>query len=204
MPAVEAVINRFRAADTQVLGLSVDSVYSHANWGRDLGGVSFPLLSDFEPKGAVASSFGHYLEKPGITDRATVIVDKKGIVRYSEAVGPGGERYIVELAAECEKINAGSDASGELPDGQPVPDGTVLYVKSECGHSQMALLAVDNLHVSRRIAIKNVTEDATAAQELEAVGGQNQAPCLIWQGEPRYEADAIVEALVVSVAPILE
>ena len=56
----------------------------------------------------------------------------------------------------------------------------------------------------RRIAIKNVTEDATAAQELEAVGGQNQAPCLVWQGEPRYEADAIVETLVGSLAPILE
>ena len=35
-------------------GVSIDSVHSHANWGRELGGVSFPLLSDFEPKGAVA------------------------------------------------------------------------------------------------------------------------------------------------------
>ena len=48
---MEAALDRFRAAGTQVLGVSVDSIHSHANWGRDLGDVSFPLLADFEPIG---------------------------------------------------------------------------------------------------------------------------------------------------------
>ena len=52
------LLPRFRAVHTQVLGVSIDSIYSHASWGSDLGGVSFPLLSDFEPKGAVARSYG--------------------------------------------------------------------------------------------------------------------------------------------------
>ena len=82
MPEVEALLPRFRAAHTQVLGVSIDSVYCHANWARDLGGISFPLLADFEPKGAAASEYGLYLDSPGIDDRATVIVDVSGTVRH--------------------------------------------------------------------------------------------------------------------------
>jgi len=52
---------RFRAAHTQVLGVSVDSIHCHANWGVSLGGISFPLLSDFVPKGNMAASYGAYL-----------------------------------------------------------------------------------------------------------------------------------------------
>ena len=55
---MQALLPRFRAAHTQVLGVSVDSMYCHANWARDLGGVSFPLLADFHPKGEVARSYG--------------------------------------------------------------------------------------------------------------------------------------------------
>ena len=88
----EAALDRFRAANTQVLGVSVDSVHSHANWGRDLGGVSFPLIADFEPKGAMAKAYGHYIEAAGIGDRATVIVDKDGKVAYSNSVTPAGKR----------------------------------------------------------------------------------------------------------------
>ena len=97
MPAVEALLERFEAAHTQVLGVSVDSVHCHANWGRDLGGVSFPLLADFHPKGGVAQSYGLYLEDKGITDRATVIIDKTGVVRHASSVTPSGERDIEAL-----------------------------------------------------------------------------------------------------------
>ena len=65
---MEAMLDRFRAAHTQVLGVSVDSVYSHAAWAASLGGVSFPLLADFHPKGALASELGLYLDGAGITD----------------------------------------------------------------------------------------------------------------------------------------
>ena len=87
---MEALLQRFQAAHTQVLGVSIDSVYSHANWGRDLGGVSFPLLSDFEAKGAVAQRFGVYLDGPGITDRATILIDSGGVVRHASSATPAG------------------------------------------------------------------------------------------------------------------
>ena len=50
------MIDQFNAADTQVLGISVDSKESHENWAKSLGGVSFPLLQDYHPKGAMSKS----------------------------------------------------------------------------------------------------------------------------------------------------
>lgn len=98
-------MKEFQAADTQVLGVSVDSIYCHENWAKSLGGVTFPLLADFNPKGAVAQSYGLYLADKGITDRATVIVDKNGVVRYAVSVTPAGQRDPKALLAECRKVN---------------------------------------------------------------------------------------------------
>jgi glutaredoxin len=66
---------------TQVLGLSVDSVPCLKAWAESLGGITYPLLSDFYPHGAVAKEFG-VLRKEGYTERAIFIMDKKGIIRY--------------------------------------------------------------------------------------------------------------------------
>lgn len=87
--------------------MSVDSRFSHDNWAKSLGGISFPLLQDFHPKGAVAEKYGAFLADKGITDRATVIVDKQGVARYSVSVGPAGERNPKDLLAECQKVNKG-------------------------------------------------------------------------------------------------
>ncbi|MBF0278137.1 MAG: redoxin domain-containing protein [SAR324 cluster bacterium] len=107
MPDIESRIADFKAADTQVLGVSVDSRFSHENWASSLGGISYPLLADFHPKGAMASSYGLYMDDKGITDRATVIIDKQGKVQFVNSVGPGGIRKSEELLAECQKVNAG-------------------------------------------------------------------------------------------------
>jgi len=72
---------RFRAHDAQVVGVSTDSRYANAAWAEKLGGISYPLLSDFYPHGAVAERYGVLHEK-GMPERAIVIVDKDGIVRY--------------------------------------------------------------------------------------------------------------------------
>ena len=97
------MIDRFNDAATQVLGVSIDSKHTHKNWAESLGGVSYPLLQDFHPKGSMAASYGTYLEDKGFTTRSTVIVDKQGLVQYS--VLANGERVISELLAECKKIN---------------------------------------------------------------------------------------------------
>ncbi len=84
MPSYEADLSRFGDADTQVLGISVDSVHSHTAWAKSLGGITYPLLADFEPKGEVARSFGAYRAADGISERALFIIDKEGKVAYKD------------------------------------------------------------------------------------------------------------------------
>jgi peroxiredoxin len=68
-------------AGAQVLGISVDSVWTHAAFKKHLG-LKYPLLADFQPRGEVAVKYGLFLPDRGITARATVIVDKQGKVAW--------------------------------------------------------------------------------------------------------------------------
>lgn len=184
---------RFRAAHTQVLGVSVDSIYCHANWAQSLGGISFPLLADFQPKGAVADSFGLYLDGPGITDRATVIIDADGVVQHASSVSPSGRRDIADLAALCEGVDKayGKDLP-EIAAPKGLPSNATLFVKSKCGFSRSALLAHANLHLDDAVVVRNVSEDAKALDELIGVAGKDQAPCLIVDGKAIQESAEIV------------
>jgi len=74
-------LKNFEGLNAQVLGISVDSAWAHKAFAQQLG-VSYPLLADFNPRGEVAARFGLYLEDKGITQRATVVIDKQGVVRY--------------------------------------------------------------------------------------------------------------------------
>ena len=71
----------FEKAGAQVLGISVDSAWTHAAFAKHLG-LKYPLLADFNPRGEVAAKFGLFLADKGITARATVIVDKAGKVAW--------------------------------------------------------------------------------------------------------------------------
>lgn len=63
------------------MGVSTDSRFANAAWAEHIGGVSYPLLSDFYPHGSVAQSYG-VLRKEGMPERALFIIDKDGVVRY--------------------------------------------------------------------------------------------------------------------------
>lgn len=83
MPSYEADYAEFERYDAQVLGISVDSVPSHVAFAKSIGGIeSYPLLADFHPKGEVSQKYGVFMDDKGICERAIVIVDKEGIVRY--------------------------------------------------------------------------------------------------------------------------
>jgi hypothetical protein len=192
---VEALEKRFRAANTQVLGVSVDSIYCHNNWALGLEGISFPLLADFHPKGEVAKAYGLYLEEAGITDRATVIIDADGIVRHVSSVGPSGKRDISELAELCEKVDTSYQGTlGDFAEPPGLEPDTVLFIRSNCMFSNNALAALGNLHIDS-IPVLNVSEDPAALAELEAITGKGQAPCLVISGVPKHEAADIVTYL---------
>lgn len=74
-------MKQFEKLDAQVLGVSVDSVWSHKAWAEKMG-IHYPLLADFYPRGAMASKYGVYIEDKGITGRAIAIVDKAGKVAW--------------------------------------------------------------------------------------------------------------------------
>jgi peroxiredoxin len=70
-------MKQFEDLDAQVLGLSVDSVWSHKAYAEKMH-ITYPLLADFHPRGAVAAQYGVYLADKGITGRAISIIDRNG------------------------------------------------------------------------------------------------------------------------------
>lgn len=87
MPSYEDDLSRFEEYNTQVLGISVDSIPSHKAWAKSIGGISYPLCSDFYPHGAVSEAFGVLRNEAGspafgASERALFIIDKEGIVKF--------------------------------------------------------------------------------------------------------------------------
>lgn len=81
MPSYEEDLSEFERRNTQVLGISTDNVHSNDAWAKSMGGLSYPLLSDFYPHGQVALQYG-VLRPNGITERAIFVIDKQGVIRY--------------------------------------------------------------------------------------------------------------------------
>jgi alkyl hydroperoxide reductase subunit AhpC len=80
----------------------VDSVYSHRAFADELGGIDFPLLADFHPKGMVTQAYGLWREDKGYSRRAIVIVDAAGIVRHSQVI----ERGAPDVEAILQSVTA--------------------------------------------------------------------------------------------------
>jgi alkyl hydroperoxide reductase subunit AhpC len=77
----------------------VDSVFSHRAFADHLGGLTYPLLADFHPKGEVVKQYGLWREERGNSRRAIVIVDPDGIVRFSQVIPKGAPDVEEVLAA---------------------------------------------------------------------------------------------------------
>jgi peroxiredoxin (alkyl hydroperoxide reductase subunit C) len=78
-------------ADVQILGVSVDSPFALKAWAEKEGYI-FPLLSDFWPHGATAQAYGVFNEGAGMALRGTFLIDKQGVVRFTEVNQPGEPR----------------------------------------------------------------------------------------------------------------
>ena len=191
---MEALQERFLAANTQVLGVSIDSIYCHVNWAMSLGGISFPRYSPTSiPRERWRRPTGSTWRTPGSTDRATVIIDADGVVRHVSSVTPSGKRDIAELAALCEEVNEAHESTlKSFPDPPGLEADTVLFVRSNCMFSTNAVAALGNLHIDT-IPIRNVSEDPAALADLEALAGKGQAPCLVVGNNSMHEAADIMK-----------
>ena len=99
----------FSEFKAQIIGISVDGVWSHLAFSKDRK-LDFPLLADFEPKGAVSRRYGVYREKEGEAERALFVIDAKGVIRWSYvspvSINPGADGILKAL----ESMNKGAKA----------------------------------------------------------------------------------------------
>jgi peroxiredoxin len=78
----QSELEEFQRLGAQVVGISVDSIYSHGAWAA-VRGITFPLLADFHPKGDVARRYQVWREGDGFSERALYVIDGDGVIRYS-------------------------------------------------------------------------------------------------------------------------
>jgi peroxiredoxin len=106
------ILPEFRRHDAEVLGISVDGVWCHKAFA-EARHLKFPLLADFEPKGAVSRSYGAYRARDGFSERALFLVDRDGVIRWSYLspvdVNPGADGILEALEAlPASTANAGA------------------------------------------------------------------------------------------------
>ncbi len=147
MPSYEQDLRKFEGYNTQVLGISIDHVPCLKAWAESLDGISYPLLSDFWPHGAVAQRYGVFREHEGRSERALFIIDKAGIVRYVDVHDideqPDNEevfRVLRELepnAVVPDKV-APAAAPAEAPAPATGRRSVVLYCRPGCIDCRLA------------------------------------------------------------------
>jgi len=90
----------FKKFNAEILGISVDGIWSHLAFAKDRK-LSFPLLADFEPKGAVSHKYGAFKRDVGESARALFVVDEKGTIRWShlspDGINPGADGILSAL-----------------------------------------------------------------------------------------------------------
>ena len=100
MSLYNELLSEFRNFHATVIGISVDGAWCHAAFAQDRK-LHFPLLADFEPKGAVSRLYGVYQLSEGISERALFVIDAEGIVRWSyvspSGINPGADGILEAL-----------------------------------------------------------------------------------------------------------
>ena len=102
MALYNEILPEFGRFHAELIGISVDGVWSHAAFAQDRK-LHFPLLADFEPKGAVAKLYGVYRRHDGTSERALFVLDAQGMIRWSYVspvgINPGADGILTALEA---------------------------------------------------------------------------------------------------------
>ncbi len=160
---------------TQVLGLSVDSVPCLKAWANSLGGITYPLLSDFFPHGAVAKKYG-VLRKDGRSERAIFVLDKQGIIRYIDIhdidLQPDNDE-LIRVLCKMDPQAARWVAEHPLPGTSVEPEAdVVMYCTSWCPGCRRARLYFES-HSIPYTEI-DITRDRAAAGRVRGWADGNE------------------------------
>jgi peroxiredoxin len=100
MSLYNQILPEFRRFKAELMGISVDGVWCHAAFARERR-LHFPLLADFEPKGAVAKTYNAYRVQDGVCERALFVIDPQGIITWSYVspmgINPGADGILAAL-----------------------------------------------------------------------------------------------------------
>jgi glutaredoxin len=181
---------RFDGVQTQVLGLSVDSCDSLKAWSDSLGGITYPLLSDFYPHGQVAQLYG-VLRSEGYSERAIFVTDKLGIIRYVD-VHDKDEQPDNEVLF---RVLAGLLPPGvtpvvpAYPPPKPVAEtpeqdgsGVVMYCTPWCPACKRARAFFQKYNIP--FTEVDISRDRMAAQRVRSwANGYETTPTFYYQGK---------------------
>jgi glutaredoxin len=167
---------KFGGLNAQVLGISIDHVPCLVAWAESLGGINYPLMSDFWPHGAVAEKYG-VLRSEGYSERALFIIDKEGIIQYVDIHDiddqPDNEVALAELRRIDPEAAASAPAEPEevaLPHG-----GIVMYCTRWCTDCRRARAWLRARDLDYTEVDLNAVPGA-AAQVREWAGGKLVTP----------------------------
>ena len=100
MALYNETLKLFRKFNAELIGISVDSKWCHNAFAENRN-LHFPLLADFEPKGAVSKLYGAYNEMIGESKRALFVIDEQGVIQWSylspDAINPGADGILDAL-----------------------------------------------------------------------------------------------------------
>jgi len=106
MALYNELLPEFRRFNAALIGISVDGIWCHLAFAKDRK-LRFPLLADFEPKGAAAHTYGVYRRQDGTCERALFVIDPKGTIRWSYVspvgINPGADGILTALEALSSK-----------------------------------------------------------------------------------------------------
>ena len=100
MALYNEILPEFQKFGAELIGISVDGAWCHEAFAKDRN-LHFPLAADFEPKGAVAKSYGAYRSGDGVSERALFVIDQNGVIAWSYcspiAINPGADGILEAL-----------------------------------------------------------------------------------------------------------
>jgi len=109
MALYNEMLQYFRKFNAQLVGISVDGKWCHMSFSKDRG-FHFPLLADFEPKGAVSKMYESYDEAVGESRRALYVLDEDGIIRWNHlspvGINPGADGIMDALEEIDQRKNS--------------------------------------------------------------------------------------------------
>ncbi len=116
----------FTGLNAQVLGISIDHVPCLKAWAESLGGIHYPLLSDFWPHGSVSELFGVMRSGDGYSERAIFVIDKKGFIRYIDIHNIDERPDNEEVRKVLRQIEA-EEAQPVTRKADPSPTGGIYF-----------------------------------------------------------------------------